>query len=263
MEANEAKKGIPNNIKISNNNNNNGQNGKKVQPNQNMGMKLAPSAGGVAGAHPNGLIDQKTLAALKLASNNHNPNFNQNQNQAQFGNGQMRNTMMNLAGAGFHGNHVQNNNPNGLGDGVQFHHQQQPNSGFPSSASPNLPPTSSLMNMNMNMNGLNNPNHQANMANLMNMQARQAMMQQQQQQLHHQQQQQQQQQQLHQQQQPQVMYQRSPFVPPNTGYYYNYNPCYPPPYSSVPQPYPEPNYGSESSAAHMFSDENTNGCSIM
>ncbi|EXB65628.1 hypothetical protein L484_025895 [Morus notabilis] len=236
MEASEAKKGGPNVVKI---NNNNGQNGKKVQPNQNMGMK--------AGSHPNGMIDQKTMAALKLG-NNHHP---------QFGNGQLGNnlneirrsndlnTMMNLAG--FHGNGSNNlssnsaaANPNNLG-GIQFH---QPNNGFPLSSSnlPNVmatgqqcPPTSSSMMMNMN--GYNHPS-----SNMMNMQARHAMMQQQQ-------------------QPPQVMYQRSPFIPPSTGYYYNHNPYYPaPPY---PSSYPEPNYASDSSAAHMFSDENSNGCSIM
>ncbi|PIN26002.1 Copper chaperone [Handroanthus impetiginosus] len=59
------------------------------------------------------------------------------------------------------------------------------------------------------------------------------------------------------QQQPQMMYNRSPFVPPSTGYYYyNYGPV---PYNLTA----DPGYGGAHSATHMFSDENTSSCSIM
>ncbi|KAL5553385.1 hypothetical protein UlMin_040786 [Ulmus minor] len=253
LEA-EAKKGgggmIPgsNNGKMNHHNNNNGggnvNGGKKGNPNQNMGMK---------GNHPGGM-DQKTMAALKM------------NNAHQFGgnisNGGLEgrrpnhdlNTMMNLAG--FHGNGPNvastisglggNPNPNTLGGGFQV----QPNNGLQAST-PNFPsgiltgghghgqyPHPSSM---MNMNGYNN--HPSSMMMNMNMQPRQN--------------------------QPQVMYQRSTLVPPNTGYYYNYSP-YPAPPSPSPYPYssyPEPTYitggGSDNSAAHMFSDENTSGCSIM
>ncbi|XP_022989984.1 heavy metal-associated isoprenylated plant protein 37 [Cucurbita maxima] len=92
---------------------------------------------------------------------------------------------------------------------------------------------------------------------------------------HHQQQQQQQQQQplmnmnnmVNRQamnQQPQMMYNRAQLVPPNTGYYYNYN-C-----SPVYPSYPCAEGGhyyhgqSSNSAADMFCDENTSSsCSIM
>ncbi|KAK6134158.1 hypothetical protein DH2020_032108 [Rehmannia glutinosa] len=60
-----------------------------------------------------------------------------------------------------------------------------------------------------------------------------------------------------QQQQPQMMYNRSPFVPTSTGYYCNYGP--------VPYGYTGgPGYGGgDHSATHMFSDENTSSCSVM
>ncbi|XP_057507535.1 heavy metal-associated isoprenylated plant protein 37-like isoform X2 [Actinidia eriantha] len=59
--------------------------------------------------------------------------------------------------------------------------------------------------------------------------------------------------------QPQMMYQRSPYIPPATGFYYNYN------YSPVPYTYSEPNYSSDHShsASHEVSEENTTTCSIM
>ncbi|GER44635.1 heavy metal transport/detoxification superfamily protein [Striga asiatica] len=57
--------------------------------------------------------------------------------------------------------------------------------------------------------------------------------------------------------QPQMMYNRSPFVPSSTtGYYYNYGPV---PYPTVPYSSIEP----ECSAHDMFSDENTGSCSVM
>ncbi|XP_071735598.1 heavy metal-associated isoprenylated plant protein 37-like [Rutidosis leptorrhynchoides] len=61
----------------------------------------------------------------------------------------------------------------------------------------------------------------------------------------------------------QAMYQRSPIMPPSTGYYYyNYNPA---PYS---YPYNEPHHGyyypsNNGGDANMLNDENTSSCSIM
>lgn len=67
--------------------------------------------------------------------------------------------------------------------------------------------------------------------------------------------------QMQQQQQPQMMYNRSPFIPPTTGYYYNYAPV---PYGfsgAAPYGLSEPaGYGG---GADMFSDDNTSSCSIM
>ncbi|XP_068638894.1 heavy metal-associated isoprenylated plant protein 37-like [Aristolochia californica] len=50
--------------------------------------------------------------------------------------------------------------------------------------------------------------------------------------------------------QPQMMYHRSPYVPPYTGYY---------------QYYPSPSYQSENAdyGAHMFNDDNANSCVVM
>lgn len=61
-------------------------------------------------------------------------------------------------------------------------------------------------------------------------------------------------------QQPQMMYNRSTFVPPATGYYYNYGQV---PYTAS---YVEPSFNSVTTMAksHMFSDENsTSSCSVM
>lgn len=248
MEANEIKKNpqvissAQNNGKINNNGNNpNGNSGKKAQSNQNMGMKASP-----------GGIDPKTLAALKLSNN---PQF-AGGNINSLGEGRRANdlnTMMNLAG--FHGNGPNlsttsagmGGNPiNGLG-GFQL---QANNNGHPASSSglPNGYATGQYpSSMLMNMPGYNNHASSPVMTNMNMMNMQQAR--------HHA---------MMQQQQPQVMYQRSPFIPPSTGYYCNYSP-YPAQAapSHIPYSYPEPNYGSDSSAAHMFSDENTNGCSIM
>lgn len=238
INANNAKKGVgaisaaPNNSKI-NNNVGNGSAAKKVgHPNQNnMGMKANP-----------GGIDQKTLAALKM-------------NNAHLGGGGNINaggeakrasdlsTMMSLAG--FHGNGPNvgtagalGGTSNGLGGGFQVQpnngYQASSPAGFPSGGYPTGQYPSSMM---TNMNGYNHPSAMMNMN--MQQQARHAM-----------------------QQQPQMMYHRSPFVPPNTGYYYNYNPCPLSPYSYPPDPYYNTATG-DSSAAHMFSDENTSSCSIM
>lgn len=234
MDANNAKKGVgpiaaaPNNNKMNNNVGNGNNAGKKGIPNQNnMGMKVM---------NPNG-IDQKTMAALKM-------------NNVLAGGDVKRgndiNAMMNLAG--FPGNGANNvpsaavlgGNPNGI---AGFQGAVQPNNGYQNSSPAGFhnggyaaagggqcPPA-----MLMKMNGLNHPSQ---MMMNMNMQNRHAT-----------------------QQQPQMMYHRSPFIPPNTGYYYNHTP----PYS---YPEPQPNYNGDHSAAastssHMFSDENTSSCSIM
>lgn len=238
MDVNNAKKGVgamaaaaaSNNNKM-NNNIGNGNAGKKGNANQIMGMKVI---------NPNG-IDQKTMEALKMNNVLNGGNIN----AGGGGGGDVKrgndiNAMMNLAG--FHGNGANipaaaaaalGGNANGL-NGFQA---VPPNNGFQNSPAaagfPNgtgqYPPSAMLM----NMNGMNHPSQ---MMMNMNMQNRHAM------------------------QQPQMMYHRSPFIPPNTGYCYNYSPA---PYS-----YPEQaNYSSDHSAAaattHMFSDENTSSCSIM
>ncbi|XP_057960836.1 heavy metal-associated isoprenylated plant protein 37 [Malania oleifera] len=119
----------------------------------------------------------------------------------------------------FPGNGALGSNSNALG-GFQF----QPNSGFqscPAGLTPNR--------------GFATGHHPSSMMMNMNgMQGRQAL------------------------QQPQMLYERSPFVPPTTGYYYNYLPA-------IPQTYSDPNCinSGDSSAADMFSDDNTSSCSIM
>jgi hypothetical protein len=233
-----------------------------------MGMKVNP-----------GGIDQKTMAALQMKN-------------AQLGGGNISagegkrgndtSTMMNLAG--FRGNdaNVSNataaiaalgGNPNGLGLQVQSNNNghQGPSAaaGFPTGGySTGQYPSSMLMNMTgqnhpasmmmnmqnrngmqqpqMNMTGQNNP---ASM--MMNMQNRNGL------------------------QQPQMMYHRSPYNPPTTGYCYNPHPHpYADPHLAHPyadphlaHPYAEqPNYNGDCSAAastEMFSDESTSSCSIM
>lgn len=90
-----------------------------------------------------------------------------------------------------------------------------------------------MMNMNMNGSGYNNNNNNSAASLMMNLQNRQA------------------------------MYQRSPIMPPTTGYYYNYN------YNPEPYPYYEyPSgyyYGGSGGGGdiNMMSDENTSNCAIM
>ncbi|BFG17176.1 hypothetical protein CerSpe_034500 [Prunus speciosa] len=232
IDANNGKKGAGVINAAAANNVGNVNAGKQGHPNQNMGMK--PNPGG---------IDPKTMAALKM-SNAHLGGGNINAGEGKRGNMNDLSTMMNLAG--FHGNgaNVAPNatatlgpNSNGLGgfqapENSGYSHHQASNAEFPNGGgySTGQYPASMLM----NSNGFSHPSQMMNMN--MNMQARQAM----------------------QQQQPQMMYHRSPFVPPSTGYYYNYSP------SPAPYPYSaEPNYSGNNTAAHMFSDENTSSCSIM
>uniref|UniRef100_A0A5B6ZJN2 HMA domain-containing protein n=1 Tax=Davidia involucrata TaxID=16924 RepID=A0A5B6ZJN2_DAVIN len=238
MGANNGNKGVGA-IAAASNNVGNGIAGKKGNQNQNMGMKANP-----------GGIDQKTMATLKM-NNGHlgggGGNININLNPGEVKRGNDINTLMGLAG--FHGNGANINNvaaaaalggnSNGLGGGFQA----QPSNGFQgSSSSTGLPnggfatgghhhPSSMLMNMNGYQQQYNNPSSSM----MMNLQNRHAT------------------------QQPQMMYHRSPFIPPSTGYYYdhNYN------YSPVPYTYSEPNYNGDHSATHMAIDENTSSCSIM
>ncbi|XP_011038674.1 PREDICTED: uncharacterized protein LOC105135488 isoform X1 [Populus euphratica] len=268
MDANKAKKGIGAIPPASNNGNEmknlvNGNAGKKGNPNQNMGMKVNP-----------GGIDQKTMAALQM-KNAQLGGGNISAGEGQRGND--TSTVMNLAG--FRGNdaNVSNaaaaiaalgGNPNGLGLQVQSNNigHQGPSAaaGFPTGGYPTGQyPSSMLMNMTAK-------NHPASM--MMNMQNRNGM------------------------QQPQMMYHRSPYNPPNTGYCYNPDPQLSQPYADpqLSQPYADPqlahpfadpqlahpyadpqlahpyaeqpNYNGDCSAAastEMFSDESTSSCSIM
>nr|GMD19868.1 heavy metal-associated isoprenylated plant protein 37 [Ipomoea batatas] len=99
----------------------------------------------------------------------------------------------------------------------------------------NFPPSLAHHNL-MNMNGY--PLHHPQASVMMNMQNRHAAM-----------------------QQAQMMYNRSPFIPPSTGYYHYNN------YGQSPVP-PYPTYvdhpsTADHSATHMFSDENPSSCSVM
>ncbi|KAL2324207.1 hypothetical protein Fmac_023265 [Flemingia macrophylla] len=205
-------------------------NGKKGGPNHNIRMKESPNG-----------LDQKTMAALKLNSahlNGEGLNLNLGEAKRTSDIG----TMMNLAG--FNGNDANvgsatvlgPNNSNGYGVFPVQSNNMIPGSSaaFPNGGLASGQYPSSLL---MSMNGFNN--HPAPSPLMMNMQ-RQAM-----------------------QQQPQMMYHRSPFVPPNTGYYYNHSGYSPAHYSYS---YGLPSYcaGDDRTAAHMFSDDNTSSsCSIM
>ncbi|KAF8399023.1 hypothetical protein HHK36_014889 [Tetracentron sinense] len=234
-EANNAKKNSIIATAINNgkmNNGGNGNVGKKGSgggnPNQNMAMK----------GNTGGIDQQKNMAAAIRMNNallggggGGNPNAGEGRK------GNDINAMMGLAG--LHGGGGVGLGGNGLGG-----FQAQPNNGFQGSSagfpasgfttghhpSPmmasnmhghqyNPSSAAAMMNMNMNMQNRNGMNNM-----MMNMQ------------------------------QPQMMYNRSPLNPPNTGYYYNYSYA-PPPYSHSDN--------SGDSAVHMFSDENTNSCAVM
>jgi len=199
----------------------NGNVGKKENPNLNLGMK-----GNLGGGF------DKNMGGMKMTTSI--PHL-----------GRMGNDINAMMGglSGFQGNN--NQNLSGFG-GLQI----QPNHGFqpaPSSSVPSLSSSSPSMTMNMNMNGGSSfNNHHPSSSMMMNRMVGVGMGMG-----------------MHQQQPvPQMMmYQRSPYIPPNTGYYYNYN--------ITPYSYMEPSYGStpvapESSPSQMFNDENTStGCSIM
>lgn len=237
LDASNAKKGLgaiapPNNGKI-NNNVGNGNVQKNANPNQNVGLKVS---------NPSGGIEQKTMAALKMS----NPHLvgGGNVNPVEVKRGNDVNSMMGGVG-GFLGNNggsivspatsVFGGNSNGLGGfQIQPNGYQGSSAGFPNTgfSTGHQHPSPMLMNLNGNQ-----YNHPSQMMMNMNMQ-----------------------QNRHGLQQSQMMYHMSPFVPPSTGYYYNYNP-YPAPYTHC-----DTNYCSDhhsASASHIFSDENTSGCSIM
>ncbi|PSR88172.1 Heavy metal-associated isoprenylated plant protein [Actinidia chinensis var. chinensis] len=71
------------------------------------------------------------------------------------------------------------------------------------------------------------------------------------------------------QQQPQMMYQRSPYIPPSTGYYYNNNYNYHNYSPAVPYSYYSDQHNNSidhhhsGTTTHMFIDENTSSCSVM
>ncbi|KAL3654466.1 hypothetical protein CASFOL_004147 [Castilleja foliolosa] len=133
-------------------------------------------------------------------------------------------TMMNLAG--FHGNGINmNNNNNHVGAVLGGNASGIVGTG-------GLPLQGLYSNINPSPVMMNANGYQGfNPAMMMNLQNRQ----------------------LQQQQQQQMMYNRSPFVLPSTTGYYG----------AIPYSYPGPGYGGDHSAAHMFSDENTNSCSVM
>ncbi|XP_054776040.1 heavy metal-associated isoprenylated plant protein 37-like [Prosopis cineraria] len=188
-----------------------------------------------------GGFDPKAMAALKM-------NSNANLGSESLSSGEPRRvtsdigSMMSLAG--FSGNLNNNANSSGFGG-----FQVQSNPGFQGPSSGTMPndglltnqqyPSPSSSSFLMNMNGFNNNNHPSSL--MMNMK----------------------------QQQPQMMYQRAPFVPPSTGYYWN-NSCnynnntYSPAIASYSH-HQLPNYfGEDHCAADMFSDDNTNSsCSVM
>ncbi|CAI9785433.1 unnamed protein product [Fraxinus pennsylvanica] len=178
--------------------------------------------------NPNVQMKANPLAALKNAQMG---GTGANTIAAEVKRGNDLNSMMNLAG--FNGNGANNvaasvlgTNSNVMGGAFQV----QPNNvyqgssaGFPiNGLATGHNPTSMMMNMN-GYQQFNNP------SSLMNLQNRHAL------------------------QQPQMMYNRSPFIPPSTGYYYNYEPV----------AYSDTGVSGDHSATHMFSDENTNSCSIM
>ncbi|KAK7280351.1 hypothetical protein RJT34_25414 [Clitoria ternatea] len=237
VDANNVKKGIgaissagSNNGKM-NNGAGNVNGGKKGGTNQNIGMKESPNG-----------IDQKTMAALKL--NNAHMGGSEGLNLGEAKRANDIGAMMNLAGFNGNGTNVGSatvlgGNSNGLGG-----FPVQSNNMIPGSSAAfsngGFAPTQYPSSLLMNMNGFNNHTSPSPLMMNMNMQARQ--------------------------QQPQMMYHRSPFIPPNTGYYYNHS--YSPAnysYSYALPSYPAAAGGDDHhSAAHMFSDDNTSSsCSIM
>ncbi|XP_022152323.1 heavy metal-associated isoprenylated plant protein 37 [Momordica charantia] len=272
IEANNAKKGavgigqIPGpasgNGKMNNNIINKSGNGKKLDPNQLMGIK-SPQSG----------IDPKAMAAaLRMNNPPHFGNGNDggsgvggslNLGEAKRGNNSSNNnndlnSMMNMAGFNNGANLLNFATPSSIGvnsrspsqgfhlqqsSGYGYGYQPSSSSGFPmaSTGQYHQQPTSN------SINGYNqNQNQYHHQQPLMNMINRQGMN-----------------------QQPQMMYNRAQLIPPNTGYYYNYNAS--PVQANYPYGYGEAvyqqyghGYNSNNSAADMFSDENTSSsCSIM
>lgn len=260
IEGNNSKKGvgigqIPGNGKMNNIINKPG-NGKKVDPNQLMGIRNPQS-----GIDPNAMA-----AAIRM---NNSPHFGNggssgvggslNLGEARRGNNNNSdlNSIMNMAGFNSGGNLLNFATPSSTGvnskNPPQGRHLQQPNGngyGYQPSSSSGFPmaSTGQYHQQPTSINGYNQqPQNQYHQQQpLMNMMNRQGMN-----------------------QQPQMMYNRAQMVPPNTGYYYNYNPS--PVQASYPYPYPyaeggchQHGYNSNNSAADMFSDENaSSSCSIM
>lgn len=193
--------------------------------NNNVGKKGNPNQnmGVKVVNNPNGGIDQQKMAEALR--------FNLTGNNAPH----LGASSGNVAGGGIGGAF----NGNGYVNGHGLHQ-------YPSS-SPSPPMGIGIGTGGMTMNGFNNPSHHHPSSQMMMMNRQQH------------------------QQPPQMMYNRSPYGPPSTtGYYgnYSYNNCYnqiPPPLPAV-GPY---SYGggdhtnSASTTAQMFSDDNTDGCSIM
>lgn len=244
IEANNAGKGIGinripglngkmnNNINI----NNKPGNGKKIDPNQPMAIKNTPSE-----------IDRKTLAALKMnnAQLFGNGRESINLGEAKRANNNDLSSMMSMAG--FNGGNLLNFatpssiDVNSTNTSQGLHLQQNNGYGYgyqPSSTSGFSMATGQYHQQQQQptfINGYNQYHQQQPLMNMNNMVNRQAMN-----------------------QQPQMMYNRAQLVPPNTGYYFNYNP------SPVHPSYPYVHGHNSNSAAEMFSDENTSSsCSIM
>ncbi|GFQ07386.1 copper transport protein atx1 [Phtheirospermum japonicum] len=183
--------------------------------NHSNGKKANPAQNIAMKANPANGIDQKTLAAMKMKNE-------------QLAEGKRVNdisTMMNLAG--FHGNGIDISNNNHAGAVLGGNASGIVGTG-------GLPLQGLYSNVNPSAVMVNANGYQGfNPSMMMNLQNRQQQ----------------------QQQQQQMMYNRSPYVLPSTGYYGGYGP--------LPYSYPGPAYGGDHSATHMFSDENTNSCSIM
>ncbi|KAI9088566.1 hypothetical protein K1719_029680 [Acacia pycnantha] len=209
----------------------------------NNGGKANNNNNNVNGGGKKVSFDPKAMASLKI-------NSNANLGSESLSLGEPRKVtndigpMMSLAGfngnsnnannSGFGGFQVQSNNLGfqGPSSGII------PNGGFLTNQQYPSPSSSPFL---MNMNGFSNNNHPSSL--MMNMK-----------------------------QQPQMMYQRAPFVPPSTGYYwnnsYNYNSdCDYSPAIVNYSHYQLPNFSGEDHhhyAADMFSDDNTNSnCSVM
>ncbi|KAM7275044.1 hypothetical protein ACFE04_016910 [Oxalis oulophora] len=181
-------------------------------------------------------IDQKTMATMKMnnaAAHLTSVNMNaEGQRVSDLG------AMMNHAG--FHGN---NPNPAAVAAALGNHNNSLGNFQAQSSGNPAGFPNGGFTmgqypsTMMMNMNGYNHP---AATQLMMNNNIRP-------------------------QQQPQMMYNRSPYIQPNTGYYYNsfYGPVPYSYYTENPNHHGDNHYQS-ADASHMYSDENTSSsCPIM
>lgn len=202
----------------------NNQGGKRGNQNQNMGMNVNAGGG----------IDPKLLAAMNL----NNVQF-AGVNPGEIRRGEVPNDLSSMMMENFAA--LQGGNNNNIAAAPGGIYQMQPTGGIQGGSSSGLNLSNyPAYDISSYPQQYNNP---AAAAMLMNLQNRQVMQPQ---------------------AQPQMMYQRSSVVPPSTiGYYYNYN-------QGRYAPYNEPVYyttstsaAADQSASHIFSDENTNSCSIM